>query len=40
MTDALASLGRRALEILRVLGHHAFFFLDLLRRTPAALRRP
>ena len=40
MTEALASLGRRALETLRVLGHHAFFFLDLLRRTPAALRRP
>ena len=40
MSDALASLGRHALEILRVLGHHAFFFLDLLRRTPAALRRP
>ena len=40
MTGALAFIGRRALEILRALGHHAFFFFDLLRRTPTALRRP
>ncbi|HEY8709714.1 MAG TPA: lipid asymmetry maintenance ABC transporter permease subunit MlaE [Burkholderiaceae bacterium] len=36
----LAYLGRRALETLRALGHHAFFFFDLLRSIPAALRRP
>ncbi|MEO8807200.1 MAG: lipid asymmetry maintenance ABC transporter permease subunit MlaE [Burkholderiaceae bacterium] len=40
MTDAIASAGRTALEILRALGHHAFFFYDLLRNVPAALRRP
>jgi phospholipid/cholesterol/gamma-HCH transport system permease protein len=40
VTGALASLGRRALEILRALGHHAFFFLELLRNAPIALRRP
>jgi phospholipid/cholesterol/gamma-HCH transport system permease protein len=33
-------LGRRTLEILRVLGHHATFFLELLKACPAALRRP
>src|SRR4029079_8811481 len=33
-------LGRRALELLRILGHHATFFVDLLRACPAALRRP
>ncbi len=40
MTDLVAALGRRGLEILRVLGHHAFFFIDLVRTAPAALRRP
>lgn len=40
MSALLAPIGRRALEILRVLGHHAFFFIDLLRTSPAALRRP
>jgi phospholipid/cholesterol/gamma-HCH transport system permease protein len=40
VTDALAFIGRRALETLRALGHHAFFFVDLLRNVPAALRRP
>jgi phospholipid/cholesterol/gamma-HCH transport system permease protein len=40
MSGLLAPIGRRTLEILRILGHHAFFFLDLLRSTPAALRRP
>lgn len=38
--NGLAYLGRRALEALRALGHHAFFFFDLLRSIPAALRRP
>jgi phospholipid/cholesterol/gamma-HCH transport system permease protein len=40
VTGLLAPIGRRTLEILRVLGHHAFFFVDLLRTSPAALRRP
>ena len=40
MTDALALVGRQALGVLRSLGHHAYFLFDLLRRTPAALRRP
>ena len=40
MTGALAFIGRRTLETLRALGHHAFFFFDLLRNVPAALRRP
>ena len=40
MTAAIATLGRLALEILQALGHHAYFFVDLLRNIPAALRRP
>jgi len=40
VTGALAFIGRRTLETLRALGHHAFFFFDLLRNVPAALRRP
>ena len=40
MTDLLARLGRSMLELLRVLGHHATFFVALLRACPAALRRP
>jgi phospholipid/cholesterol/gamma-HCH transport system permease protein len=40
MTGAISALGRRALEVLRILGHHATFFLDVLRACPAALRRP
>ena len=40
MTGAINRLGRAALELLRILGHHAFFFLDLLRACPAAMRRP
>ncbi len=40
MTAAIASLGRLALEVLQALGHHAYFFVDLLRNIPAALRRP
>jgi phospholipid/cholesterol/gamma-HCH transport system permease protein len=39
MTDALAWLGRRSLGWLQGLGHAAFFFVDLLRHAPAALRR-
>ena len=40
MSNPLAALGGRALEVLRALGHHAFFFYELLRNIPAALRRP
>src|SRR4051812_24150616 len=40
MTDAVARVGRSAIEVLRILGHHATFFVDLLRACPAALRRP
>jgi phospholipid/cholesterol/gamma-HCH transport system permease protein len=40
MSGLVAPIGRRTLEILRILGHHAFFFVDLLRNCPAALRRP
>jgi phospholipid/cholesterol/gamma-HCH transport system permease protein len=39
MTDLLARLGAVTLDWLRVLGHAAFFFVDLLRFIPAALRR-
>ncbi len=37
--ELLAALGRYTLTWLRALGHSAFFFLDLLRFAPAALRR-
>ncbi|MCO5125481.1 MAG: lipid asymmetry maintenance ABC transporter permease subunit MlaE [Rhizobacter sp.] len=37
--NALAVLGSRSLEVLRGFGHAAFFFVDLLRALPAALRR-
>ena len=40
MTNTIDRLGRAALELLRILGHHATFFVDLLRACPAALRRP
>ena len=40
MTDAIASLGRGVIDAVRALGHHAFFFVDLMRSLPAALRRP
>jgi phospholipid/cholesterol/gamma-HCH transport system permease protein len=40
MIETIASLGRFALRILQTLGHHAFFFVDLLKNIPAALRRP
>ena len=39
MIAALAALGRFALTWLRAFGHAAYFFVDLLRFTPAALRR-
>jgi phospholipid/cholesterol/gamma-HCH transport system permease protein len=39
MTDLLSSLGAKVLRWLQGLGHSAFFFLDLLRFSPAALRR-
>ena len=39
MTDALSNLGGATLRWLRSLGHAAFFFVDLLRFSPAALRR-
>jgi phospholipid/cholesterol/gamma-HCH transport system permease protein len=38
--NALAALGRFALDILGALGHHAFFFGQLLRTLPVSLRRP
>ena len=40
MTNPLQIIGRRVLEALRGLGHNAYFFVDLLRNLPAALRRP
>jgi phospholipid/cholesterol/gamma-HCH transport system permease protein len=36
----LAAIGRYVLDSLRALGHHAFFFWELLRTLPASLRRP
>ena len=39
MIEFLALVGRRTLGLLASLGHAAFFFLDLLRHTPVALRR-
>ena len=35
----VATLGQRALKILRGLGHAAFFTMDILRAIPASLRR-
>ena len=40
MTAFVAGLGRVVLETLLALGHHAFFFTDLVRNVPVALRRP
>jgi phospholipid/cholesterol/gamma-HCH transport system permease protein len=37
--NPVARLGQYSLEWLRALGHFAFFFVDLLRFAPAALRR-
>jgi phospholipid/cholesterol/gamma-HCH transport system permease protein len=39
-TEFLPTLGRRALEVLRGLGHSAFFFVELVKNVPAALARP
>ena len=38
--NIVARVGQGGLELLRILGHHATFFVDLLRACPAALRRP
>jgi phospholipid/cholesterol/gamma-HCH transport system permease protein len=40
MTVLVARLGRRTLELLRIFGQYAAFFVELLRACPAALRRP
>jgi phospholipid/cholesterol/gamma-HCH transport system permease protein len=40
MTNPFTTVGVRTIEILRVLGHHAYFFVALLRSIPTALRRP
>ena len=40
MISLIAPIGRTTIEVLRALGHHAFFFVDLLRHVPTALRRP
>jgi phospholipid/cholesterol/gamma-HCH transport system permease protein len=37
--EFLPTLGRRALEVMRGLGHSAFFFVELLKNVPAALKR-
>jgi phospholipid/cholesterol/gamma-HCH transport system permease protein len=36
----LAAIGRYVIDTLRALGHHAFFFWELMRTLPASLRRP
>ena len=40
MTSSLALFGAAVLAVLRSLGHHAFFFYDLMRSMPSAMRRP
>ena len=40
MTAVFVLIGRQTLDVLRALGCHALFFVDLLRRIPLALRRP
>ncbi|HEV7914194.1 MAG TPA: lipid asymmetry maintenance ABC transporter permease subunit MlaE [Albitalea sp.] len=37
--NAVAALGARALAAMRSIGHAAFFFADILRAIPAAMRR-
>ena len=37
--EFLPTLGRRALDVMRGLGHSAFFFVELLKNVPAALKR-
>lgn len=39
-SNPFARLGRTALDVLRALGHNAFFFVELMRSIPVALRRP
>jgi phospholipid/cholesterol/gamma-HCH transport system permease protein len=38
-SEFLPTLGRRALDVMRGLGHSAFFFVELLKNVPAALKR-
>ena len=38
--NPLAALGRWTIDKLRALGHHAYFFVALLRTVPTSLRRP
>lgn len=40
MSDAIARVGAVALEVLRILGHHAVLFWRLLRASVAAFRKP
>ena len=40
MTAFVSGVGRRTLDLLRVFGHYATFFFDVLRACPAAMRRP
>ena len=37
--DLLARLGRWAMNLMRGLGHSAFFFVDLLKALPPVARR-
>ncbi|KAB0479178.1 ABC transporter permease, partial [Pseudomonas reinekei] len=39
MIELLRRIGEATLSWVRSLGHAAYFFLDLLRHSPAALRR-
>ena len=38
-TEFLPTLGRRALEVMRGLGHSAFIFVEMIKNIPAALAR-
>jgi len=40
MAALITPLGRKTLGVLRTLGHHASFFVDLMKSLPAVLRRP
>ena len=40
MTALIAGLGRVVLDVMQALGHHAYFFVDLMRNIPVAMRRP
>ena len=40
MTAVFVLIGRQTLDVLRALGRHAFFFVDVLSRIPLALHRP